>query len=101
MGSDIHVMLALRRRSRQVVVADKQLDSTDMMSELLGKRQCFADQPGHPLAQRVVEPLDMIGFPRQLADRPMLRRRNHPCIHHILIRVKCRVLPLGRRNLRP
>jgi hypothetical protein len=25
-GSDIHVMLALRRSSRQVVVADKQLD---------------------------------------------------------------------------
>ena len=38
-GSDIHVMLALRRSSRQVVVADKQLDGTDMVSELLGKRQ--------------------------------------------------------------
>jgi hypothetical protein len=37
-GSDIHVMLALRRSFREVVVTDKQLDGTDMMSELLGKR---------------------------------------------------------------
>src|SRR5712691_3607802 len=28
-GSDIHVMLTLRRSSRQVVVANKQLDGTD------------------------------------------------------------------------
>jgi hypothetical protein len=44
-GSDIHVMLALRRSFREVVVADKQLDGTDMMRELLGKRQRFADEP--------------------------------------------------------
>ena len=35
-GSDIHVMLALRRRSRQVVVTDEEFDSTDMIGELLG-----------------------------------------------------------------
>ena len=44
-GSDIHVMLTLRCNSRQVVVADKQFDSTDMMGELFGKRQRVADQP--------------------------------------------------------
>jgi hypothetical protein len=44
-GSDIHVMLTLRRSSRQVVVADKQFDRTDMMGELFGKRQRVADQP--------------------------------------------------------
>ena len=44
-GSDIPVMLALRRSSRQVVVADKQLDGPDMLSELLGTRQRFADEP--------------------------------------------------------
>ena len=44
-GSDIHLILALRRRSRQVVVADKQLDGTNMMGELFGTRQRFADQP--------------------------------------------------------
>src|SRR5712691_1241526 len=37
-GSDIHVMLALRRRSRQVVVTNKQLDGTNMVGEFLGKR---------------------------------------------------------------
>ena len=37
-GSDIHVMLALRRCSRQVVVADKQLDGPDMVGEFLGNR---------------------------------------------------------------
>jgi single-strand DNA-binding protein len=36
-GSDIHVMLALCRRFREVVVADQQLDGTDMISELLGR----------------------------------------------------------------
>jgi hypothetical protein len=43
-GSDIHVMLALRCSSRQIIVADEQLDSTDMMGELLGKRQRRAYQ---------------------------------------------------------
>ena len=62
LGSDIHVMLALRRRSRQVIVTDKEFDSTDMMGELLGKGQRVADQPGHVLPQRVVEPFDVIGF---------------------------------------
>jgi hypothetical protein len=37
-GSDIHVMLALRYSSRQVVVADEELNGTDMIRQLLGKR---------------------------------------------------------------
>jgi hypothetical protein len=36
-GSDIHVMLALRRSSRQVVVAYEELDGTDMIGQLLGE----------------------------------------------------------------
>jgi len=36
-GSDGHVMLALGRSSRQVVVADEELDGPDMVGELLGK----------------------------------------------------------------
>jgi hypothetical protein len=35
MGSDIHVMLALCRSSRQVVVADEELNGTHMIGELL------------------------------------------------------------------
>jgi hypothetical protein len=56
-------MLALRRRSRQVVVAKKQLDSTNVIGEFLGKRQRGAHQARNALAQRVVEALDAIGFP--------------------------------------
>jgi hypothetical protein len=37
-------MRGRRRRSRQVVVANKQFDDTDRMGELLGKRQRFAYQ---------------------------------------------------------
>jgi hypothetical protein len=36
-GGDIHVMLALRRSSHQVVMTDEHLDGTDMMSEFLGE----------------------------------------------------------------
>ena len=43
-GSDIHVMLALRCSFHQVVVADEQLDGTDMMGELFGEGQCLAHQ---------------------------------------------------------
>src|SRR5262245_5417020 len=42
LGSDIHVMLALRRRSRQVVVTNKQFNGPDMVGELLGKGQRVA-----------------------------------------------------------
>src|SRR5215831_10358540 len=100
-GSDVHVMLALCRSSRQVVVADEQLDGPDMVGQLLGKRQRVADQPGHALPQRVVEPFDVIGFARELADGLVLRRRNHFLIDHILIRVKRGVVPVGWRNLGP
>jgi len=62
-GSAIHVMLALRRRSRQVVVTNEKFNGPDMVGELLGKGQRVADQPGHALPQRVVEPLHVIGFP--------------------------------------
>jgi short-subunit dehydrogenase len=44
-GSALHVMLALYRGSRQVVVTDEEFDSTDVMGELLGKRQRVANQP--------------------------------------------------------
>jgi hypothetical protein len=100
-GSAIHVMLDLRRSSREVVMADEELDGTDMVRELLGEGQCVAHQPGHTLAQGVVEPFDVIGFPGQFADRPVLRRRNHLLIHHILIRVKGRVLTVRLRHLGP
>jgi hypothetical protein len=42
-GDALHVMLSLRHSSHEVIVANKQLDGTDMMSELLGKRQPLTD----------------------------------------------------------
>src|SRR5262245_5812791 len=45
LGSAIHVMLALRPRSRQVVVTDEELNGPDMVGKLLGKRQRAAHQP--------------------------------------------------------
>src|SRR5262249_11004328 len=38
-GSDIHVMLALRRRSRQIVMTDEELNGPNRVGELLGKGQ--------------------------------------------------------------
>ena len=75
-------MLALCRSSRQIVVTDAELDGPDMGGELLGKGQRVADQPGHALPQRVVEPFDVIGFARSLAHRFVWRRRHHLLIHH-------------------
>ena len=76
-GSDIHLMLALCCRSRQVVMANEELHGPDMIGELLGKRQRRAYQPRNALSQRVVEPFDVIGCARSLADRFVLRCRNH------------------------
>jgi DDE superfamily endonuclease len=53
-------MLTLRHRSRQIVVTDEELNGTDMVDELLGKRQCVADQPCHALPQHVIEPGEII-----------------------------------------
>ena len=39
LGSDIHVMLALCRSSREVVVAYEELNGPDMVGELFGKGQ--------------------------------------------------------------
>jgi hypothetical protein len=71
-------MLALCRSSRQIVVADEELDGTDMVGELLGKGQRLAHQTGHTLAQRVVEAFDVIGFTGQFADRSVLCGGYHP-----------------------
>jgi len=55
-------MLALRRHSRQVVVTNEKFNGPDMVGEPLGKGQRVADQPRNTLAERVVEPFNVIGF---------------------------------------
>jgi hypothetical protein len=93
LGSDIHVMLALCCRSRQVVMANEELHGPDMVGELLGKRQRRAYQPRNALSQRVVEPFDVIGCVRSLADRLVLRCRNR------LPQPRGTVLPPGARHV--
>jgi hypothetical protein len=44
-GSDVHVMLALCRSPREVVMADEELAGPDMVGELLGEGQRVPDQP--------------------------------------------------------
>jgi hypothetical protein len=82
-------------------MTDEHLDGTNTMSELLGEGQRVTYQTGNALAQRVVEPLDVIGFTGQLADRLVLGGGNYPCVHHILIGVKRGGLTIDLRNLCP
>jgi hypothetical protein len=76
-GGDIHVMLALRLRFRQVVVADKHLDGTDVVIKLFGKRQRTAHQTGYPLTQRVIKPFNVVGFAGFFVDRSVLSCWNY------------------------
>jgi hypothetical protein len=50
-------------------MTDKISDRTDVILQLLGERQCSPHQPRDTLAQRIVEPFDVIGQPRFLHDR--------------------------------
>jgi hypothetical protein len=100
-GSDIHVMLTLRHSAGQVIVADERFDGPNRIAELLGARQRLAHHAGDTLTQRVVEPLNVIALARQFPDGPALRGGNHPFVSDVLIRVNCRMLPIGRRHLRP
>ena len=70
-------MLVLCRSSCEVVVTEKELDGPDMLSKLLGKRQRLAHQARNSWSQCIIEPLNVMGFPRPLPERPVLRRGSH------------------------
>lgn len=53
-------------------MADEEFDSPDVILDLLGEGQCSADEARQALPQRVVEALDVIGFPGFLRDRFVL-----------------------------
>ena len=57
-------------------MADEEFDSPDVILDLLGEGQRGADEAREALPQRVVEPFDMIGFPRLLRDGFVALRRN-------------------------
>ena len=82
-------------------MADEILDRTDVMGQFLGERQCFTDQTREALPQRVIEALDMIGFPGVLRNSFVLLRRNHTGIGVVLIRVERGLLTVHQRDLRP
>ena len=53
-------------------------DGTDMIHQLFGEGEGVTDETGDTLAQRVVETLTVVGFPRVLRDGLVLRHRNDP-----------------------
>ena len=59
----------------EIVMAYKELDSTDVVCQLCGERQWVAHQTRHTLPQGVIEALDMIGFAGVLRDSAVLPRR--------------------------
>src|SRR5438093_5347173 len=76
-------------------------DGTNMVCQLFGEGQGVTDEAGGALSQRVVETLDVIGFPGVLCDGLVLRYRNDSCVDSILIRIEHRVLPVYRRQIGP
>ena len=70
-------------------MADEELAGTAVVRQFLGGRQGLTDQKGQALPQRIVEPFDVIGFPRFLADGFAALRRNHAVVYNILVCVKC------------
>ena len=82
-------------------MADEEFDSPDVILDLLGEGQRGADEAREALPQGVVEPFDMIGFPRLLRDGFVALRRNDAAIYFILVRVKRGVLLIDRGNHGP
>ena len=73
-------------------MADEILDSTDMVGQLFGKRQGFAHQTRDALPQRVIEALDVIGFPGVLRDGFVLGWWHHALVGLIVIRMEYSLL---------
>jgi hypothetical protein len=82
-------------------MADEVADCPNMMLELLREGQCRTHQPRNALAERVVEPLNVIGEPGCLRDRFVAVGGNHAGIHYILIRVERGLLSIHRWKVRP
>jgi hypothetical protein len=96
--SESHVLLALRHRARPRVMAHTQYEGTARRGAPRGKQHYVASQPCTTLAPRGVATCDVRGCAGSCADRPVLRRGPHPCIHHRRIRGTRRVLTRGCRR---
>ena len=82
-------------------MAYAELKSTEMAGELLGKRQRLAHSARHPLSQRMIATLDMVGGAGHLTARSVWRGGHDACVHHRRLGGKRGVLPGGSRNLGP
>ena len=72
-----------------------------MIGKFFGEREGVTDEARDALPQRVIKALDMIGFPRVLRDRFVLRRRNDSCVDSILVGIERRVLAVHCRQIGP
>ena len=72
-----------------------------MISQLFRKRECSAYQSTTALAQRIIEPLDMIGLTTLLPDRPMPFGWQDGRIRLPKIRVADRTLAIDHRKRGP
>ena len=69
-------------------MADEIPDCSDVMLDFLGKRQSCTHQPGDALTERIVKPLDVIGFTRLLRDGFVLLGWDHAFVNFVLIRIE-------------
>ena len=74
---------------------------TNMVGQLFGERQRFAHQTTNPLAQRVVQALDMIRLTTLLADRSMSFGRQDRSVSVPEIAVADRTLSIDWREALP
>jgi hypothetical protein len=85
--------------SCEIVVTNKILDGADVIRECFGEGEGLTHQAGHALSQRVIEALNVIGFPGVLRDGTVLPRWNDPFIDGILVRMKRRLCTVEQRNI--
>jgi hypothetical protein len=82
-------------------VANEVLDGTDVMRQCLGEREGLAHQTGNALPQRVIEALNMIGFPGFLRNGAVLLRGYHPFIDFILVCMERRLFTVDHWHVGP
>lgn len=71
-----------------------------MIGELLRESEGVTREAGNPLASRVVEAFDMVGFTGELGHGLMLGSGNHTLVDLIAIRIECCLHTVCSRNLR-
>src|SRR5882672_7329236 len=71
------------------------------MRQFLGEREGLAYQTGNALPERVIEALNVVGFPGVLRHGLVLLRWYHPFIDGILVCMERRLFTVDHRNIGP